>query len=133
MSSDVILPGDRFEGPGGSIWRVVDPWMPIEEEGDIVGTVWIICERDGTDRWIPAENFDNSVADGDFRSVGSSNEQRQRHQRRRDRGRAEVERDERVSEMQSADGKTVIYRAGTPVGDTEAWISGAGVDVEAVR
>ena len=130
MSSDVILPGDRFEGPGGSIWRVVDPWLPIEAAGDIVGTVWIICELDGTDRWIPTDKFDDSVACGDFRPVASA---RDDAHRRRDRGHAEGCRDERVRERQVPDGKTVIYRPGKPVGNTEAWLSGRGINTEAVR
>src|SRR5699024_10081384 len=136
MSSDVILPGDRFAGPNNSIWRVVDPWLPIEDAGEFAPCVWIICERMDTDRWIPVEKFDCWVARGRFRPLcrRDDHRQRQRHRCRRDRGRAEVdrererERDKRVSALQVPDGETVIYRPGEPALETEAWLAGPGVD-----
>lgn len=129
MSERVILPGDRYKGPGGTIWRVVDPWLPIEERGELVGNVWIVSENDGCERWIESETFDNWVARGDFRSLRRQDDRPRRQRRRRDRGRAEVVGEARVRELQAPDGKTMIYRRGK----TKAWLSGRGVDPEAVR
>jgi hypothetical protein len=54
--------------------------------------------------------------------------------RRRDRGRAEVCQDARVTERQFPDGRLVIYVPGEDVaGNTEEWLAGRSVDRRAVR
>jgi hypothetical protein len=64
----LIHKGDWFEGPGGTNWRVVDPWTPMETDGPLVPFVWIEGQ-DGGDRWIEVETFDAKIEDGDFISI----------------------------------------------------------------
>jgi hypothetical protein len=68
---DVMLPGDWFEGPGGTAWRVVDPYLPVESDGTFAPCVWLVTAHND-DRWIECERFNNWVEAGDFTPIDDS-------------------------------------------------------------
>jgi hypothetical protein len=72
---DVFLAGDRFECQDGSTWEIVDPWIPVETGGTMVGTVRL--ERMGTDGgeyWVGNPTFETLVSDGAFSPLDGDTE-----------------------------------------------------------
>lgn len=74
--SDVFLAGDRFDCRDGSTWEIVDPWIPVEIDGTMVGTVCI--ERQGAAGgryWIGSPSFESLVEDGGFTPIEEPDEE----------------------------------------------------------
>ena len=63
--SDVIQQDASFRGPGGLIWRVAVPWLPVEIHGQFALCVKLVAVEGG-EYLIERERFTDQIAAGDF-------------------------------------------------------------------
>lgn len=62
---EVILSGDRFEGPVGRVWRVADPWLPVD--GDVfTPCILLEAQEDGGEWCVECEIFETWLEKGTF-------------------------------------------------------------------
>lgn len=68
MIGDLIERDDWFEGPEGTRWRVVNPWVPIEADDRFAPCVRLEAAESG-DYWIDAARFDAQIERGEFSPI----------------------------------------------------------------
>lgn len=94
---EMLLPGDRFEGPLGRIWAVDDPWLPVESTEGMMPCILLEAHEKGGEWCIESEKFAEWVEDGTFSAVN------------------EEPGEESVAES-AEEAETVAADGGTPVG-----------------
>ena len=66
---DVILPGDRFEGPTDRVWDVADPWLPVESPEGLVPCILLEARENGGEWCVACEMFEDWLEEGTFSPV----------------------------------------------------------------